>query len=713
MQDSIDDQPDGEGEWDERESAKWVSYVSQFSDKQRESRYQLEKRWFLNLAYYNNLMWVSWNDSDRTLREPPAPSYRVRLSVPYVLEFVDTMLAKLLQSKPIFYVQPASNADEDVVAAETAERLAAFDWRLLEMDRLAPELMKWVLTCGTAFLHPYWDPKAGEMWTDEEEPGKEGTYFVGNPGMRVISPFELEIDPTARHISEAKRVLYKRFVSIEDARDMVPEEIRDRVQASNAFTEDNVFDTRYLGLMARGGHDAPKALDDMVLVQEMWERPSGLKPKDRKKSPKGRRILIVGGVAPKPPQPNPHDDIEMPFVQFNAFGSPGRLWAMSAPDLIRQLNYFYNRMMSQLMENIQLHNRPKVTASSGCEIHDENMDNEPGEVVRYADGTEKPSYMSPPSMAGSGFWDNINRVFSDMEEALGIRQVSRGGTPNNVGSGIAISMLLEQDDTRLALIKSPMEDGLAAVGAMDLKIRKQFTEEPRLVQITGDDNRADVLEFMGADLRDNVDLRVETGSSLPSSKFAKRSLLFDLWEKGVVDQQDRPRFWKLLELNVLGKAYEEELADERLADYENLMMKRGVAQKVEKYYDHAVHKARHNLERKRPRFQMLEKNIRELFDAHVLWHEQMEAQAQAEQPPAPGAAPGGPPQPGAPMPGQGAAPPSLPPMPPMPLEPPMPEMPPLPPSPMGEMPPMGPAPGGDMGMMGGFPPMPPSGMPQG
>lgn len=631
-----------------RTDREFVAYVEKFVSEQRRMRYRFERTWLLNVAYYLGLHYYSWDAAGRNLREPQVPSYRVRLVVNAIMSTVETALAKSLKNKPVAEVRPSNTDENNMAGAKLGTKITDCLGVTHEDERKLHDFVKWMLICGTCFFHDYWDGQAGESWEDvDPHTGEPITLHMGDIGREVVSPFDVMIDPEAIFLNEAKRLVRRKRYLLNEACERWPDKA-DYIQPSNTEDMQHSMDLRILNLGMYSGESyglEPHDHDNRVTVYEMWELPEALSREERRDFPKGRVITKCGNVLlSKDSHPYRHGQI--PYTQANAIGVPGRLWGMSIIDQIGSINRAYNRALSKILENMVLMSNPKWLMPTSAAQGMNAIDSEPGGIIRFADGSTPPQAVPPPALTGQGHFE-VMRVFSEnMQEVSGLREVSRGSAPPGVTSGVAINLLQEQDDTRLATTIRGIERAIERSGKQRLELVQQFYIEPRVMKIAGEDSSFDSIDFTGADLAGNTDLVVVAGSAMPQSKTARQAMVMDYWNAGLLPQDDNGRrlAWRLLGIPNLEALWKEEQVDLNTADQENRRMRRGIAQPVYPWQDHTVHKARLDLVRKRTDFSALDPYIQQIFNDHYMKHEQMEQQLamQAQQLQMPQTGPGGP-----------------------------------------------------------------------
>jgi hypothetical protein len=100
------------------------------------------------------------------------------------------------------------------------------------------------------------------------------------------------------------------------------------------------------------------------------------------------------------------------------------------------------------------------------------------------------------------------------------------------------------------------------------------------VQVTGPEGSFDSMTFKGSNLANNLDIRIEAGSSLPTSKAARQAFILDMMKMGFIKPEDG---LEVLDMGGLAKIYERIQVDRRQAQRENLRMSKANADFIAKY----------------------------------------------------------------------------------------------------------------------------------
>jgi hypothetical protein len=256
----------------------------------------------------------------------------------------------------------------------------------------------------------------------------------------------------------------------------------------------------------------------------------------------------------------------------------------------------------------------------------------------------------------------VQQLQADFEDISGQHQVSRGEA-GGLTAATAIAYLGERDDAYLTTIFHSIEAGVEKIARQSLALFVQYVEEQRLIKITGSDGSFDAMMLSGADIASGTDIRIESGSALPTSKSARQALVTEWMKMGFIPPEDGLR---ILEMGMLKQYYNIIKIDENSAQRENLLMKRITEEMLQEmeanwnegaangdqdkvnpetgeplqvppmipinaWDNHAVHVEVHNRFRKSQAFQQLPDVVRAEFQKHISMHEQVLQQQQMQQ----------------------------------------------------------------------------------
>lgn len=474
---------------------------------------------YINLSYYYGSQWITLDKITGTIVVPPQEPEEIRFTANKIQPIVRSELSKITKDKPMVNVMPADNTEEDIQVAQIADSICEgleFNLKLQDRDQ---ELIMWALTTGVGFIKPYWDYRKGTQLTEDT--------FEGDVNVDIGSPFDILWDKLAKNWEEVRWVIHKKVRTI----DYIEETYGKKVAPDNGIIANNIFDSK-LGNINSFNTFANQytQTEDSAIVYEYWEKPC-------KKYPRGRRITIAGhtllfyiediGFGEKDKSKR-----ELPFFFCNHIEIPGRPNGQSTIENLIPVQRERNRVRSQIIANSCLMGNPVWVAEEDTILS--TLTNAPGGVVEYEkNATREPKMVQPPSV-GTEVLKNLEML--DEEFYFISSQSEATLTTNKQLSGIALSYMIEEDMSKLAPTIRNFYRCKEGYMSYMLKLVKIFYDVPRTIKYTDKDNAIQVVRFKGSDL-ESTDVKVVTGSSLPSSKSAKIQVVFDLIKNGILNPQ--------------------------------------------------------------------------------------------------------------------------------------------------------------------------------
>jgi hypothetical protein len=639
------------------ESKNLVAWVKQEYEKAKQSRKQEELDWYLQLAFYNGYQYHTWEKvgNGQVLSEEPNPQKNPRITINRIEPIIRTEIAKTSSGQPSATVIPASNDDDDLMAAAAAEQVwqAMYDKSHFQTDiTLKSEF--WRSTTGNCFIKTFWDPSVQEITPTAVEDPYTGQKTIrqqvtsqGDVQFEVVSPFHLFVPDLAEENLENQPYIFNVYTKSEQwvkstfgkvlPKDYVPTKV-----SSTEIMDAALFDIK--------GGDVSKP--DAVLVIEMWAKPNGCKW-----LPKGGLVTIVDNeIVQYADQGIPYSHKTYPFAHTYSIPT-GKFYRRSVIKNLIPLQRELNRTRSQIIQAKNLMAKPQMMYAEGS-TDPKKITARAGIWIPIRPGFPMPQPV-PIQPLPSYVLQEVENLNADFEDISGQHQVSRGQS-GGVTAATAINYLQERDDAYLTTVFASIEAAIEKVAKQAVSLFIQYVSAPRLIKTTGTDGAFDAAVLSGADIASGNDIRVESGSALPTSKSARQALITEWMKMGFIAPQEGLR---ILDMGMLKQYYNLLKVDENQAQRENLMMKRLTPEQISQFqqewemgaqqgapdktvpgqvdmegnpiplavpavvsvndYDnHAVHIEIHNRFRKSQSFDVLPDEIRAEFQKHIAMHEQ-------------------------------------------------------------------------------------------
>lgn len=650
-----------------------VAWVKSEYQKCKTNRKLEENDWYIQLAFYNGYQYHDWRSVNgrQILQEEPNPAMLPRITVNRIEPIIRTEIAKTTSGQPSASVVPASNDEDDLLAANAAEQV----WQYMyDKNKFQTEVLQkaefWRAISGNGFIKTLWDPtveiKEPQTEIDPLTMEKRVTQIAAGKGdvkYEAVSPFHLFVSDLAQEDIEQQPYIFNVYTkSVEWVKSNFANVLPDDFEPTKVTSSD-IEDA---ALMDIRGVDNVRP--DSALVIEAW-----IKPGATRKLPKGGLVTIIDSeIVQMSDSGIPYAHGEYPFAHLHGIQT-GKFYRRSVIRGLIPLQREYNRTRSQIIHAKNLMAKPQMMYQDGS-VDPRKITARAGIWIPVRPGFQFPSPV-PIQPLPNYVLQEVQQLASDFEDISGQHQISKGDASPGVTAATALAYLGERDDAYLTTIFNSIEAGIEKVARQSLSLFVQYVQTERLIKTVGNDGSYDAMMLSGSDIASGTDIRVESGSALPTSKAARQSLITEWMKMGFISPNDGLR---VLEMGMLKQYYNLIKIDENAAQRENLTMKRLDEQQimqstmefqgkvqagdpsvmtqdpatgemvpvnqppvipVNDWDNHAVHVEVHNRFRKSQTFELLPDPVKEEFQRHIALHQQA-LQAQMMQQMMMGMAPG-------------------------------------------------------------------------
>jgi hypothetical protein len=572
-----------------------VSFVKNKLEEVRQSSARVAQEGInlTNIAYLCGFDAIYFDGVSRAFKPIPSPSTfikRNKVHVNRILPTVQNRLARLLKNEPRWDVRPKSGDEEDKDGARLAQQVILQLWGQLGINRKRIPLTMWLQQCGSAYLKVSWDPSLGRKKVypvKNEETGEDEYKIVAEGDIRVDvkSYFNIFPDPLAKSWDELRYLIDATVRPIEYFASQFPESNGNLVKEEDVWLNSLAYESRINSINTTSGTAGSSAtqLKNSAIEISYMEVPSN-------KHPYGRHVIVANGVKLK-------DDIlpidEISYIKFDDVIVGGKFNAEAIITHLRPLQDHLNKNKTMRAAFMNRLLTGKVIGARGQNVAAEAFNDQSGEWIKYdvMPGAPEPHAMQMPTIPQYAYEEErISK--DDINDTAGINEASRGQLPSSSIPAIGMQLLVEQDDTRIGVETEGHEYSYADLGRILLKFVDKFYESDRLLKIVGENMEYTVKTFKGSDLRENFDVQVIRGSTLPGSKVLKRQEIINLHQQGYFGDPKDPNVTQ----NVLSML---EFGDEfqawkkhslRMAQIQRglEMVESGIKPPVSEFDDHAL-----------------------------------------------------------------------------------------------------------------------------
>lgn len=517
--------------------------------------------WEENVRFLQGEQHIRFNSITRRYEVIPVTKYNDFIPRPvtnYILPIFQTVTSLLTKNKPDAKVSANSNDPKDRDAAILSDRIVDAKWEEDDETVNHVKAAKILLSCGTVIRKDYWDNTKGPM-----SPVIQGR--VGDTAVDIIDPFRFvpDIESKTWYLEANVQPLFwirgqysKTVPNPQDPNgEPIPapgytglaNEVREDKDLSPAMTLWQRLKTS-AGSGYGGGSSKSENLTGCAVVKECYIKPT-------QKYPRGRLIVVAGGrvlyFGDSPEYDERYEDSWHPYSFCKWEDIFFRWHGLSLVEHLVPLQKRINAIDSLIILNRMTCASPTVIIPNGCGVPEGYFNGRPGlNVVVNPVGANG---VMPQRWDGKdvsqGVWEEREQAVQSMHVIAGDNEVLQGARPEGVNTATGLQMLLEQSYSKFSPFIQQWEKFIERGQTKKLRLVAKHYAEPRpefigrLKEMNKDNLDVEVRDFIGSDLRDNISVRIETGSSLPRSKLAEQESYREMGTSGMfgpIDPMSNP-----------------------------------------------------------------------------------------------------------------------------------------------------------------------------
>ncbi len=588
-----------------------------FYSRQDERR-KLEKQWELDLEFLAGNQYCEISPRGEVEEEEKYYYWQNRGAFNHIAPIIDSRVAKLTKMKPIMSVKAAGAEESDVKNAKLATALVNSSYQRLSLGDIISKTTGWSESCGTGFYFIGWNPDAGKLLGEVD--GKK--VFEGDVVVESVSPFEIYPDSLCyENIESCESIIRARAMKTADV---------ERLYGITVAGEDvKVFG---VDKAATG----KSIVHDSVLVLEKYERPTADFPDGRLIVACEKTILYMGEL----PYVNGVEGRRgFPFVKQNSIDKAGCFFGMSMVERLIPVQKAYNAVKNRKQEFLNRLTMGVVAVEDGSVDTDELAEEglSPGKIIVYRQGA------TPPALMGTGTMPtDLNReedrLLNEFILLSGVSEFSRSTDVAAGTSGVALQLLIEQEDARLNAVTENVRSAIRETAKQMIRLFKQFATSTRLLRTAGEQGKVELYYFNSSDLGSD-DVVFDTESELSYTPAQKKSAVYELIDAGLLtddtgklSERTKAKLLEILGFGSIDNTLDIESLHINKADEENLSgFKKPIG--VDEYDDHELHIAEHTRFLLSAESEGVRKNPETKENAleHLRAHKTMAAENAAEQ----------------------------------------------------------------------------------
>lgn len=504
--------------------------MEDFVARQRE-RKTFESKWQLNLNFMLGNQYCSVNGNNDIINYEKQFFWQEREVFNHIAPIVELRLSKLAKVRPALTVIPFSDQTDDITCAKVSKNiLKATSYQLNISEKIAAGTM-WSEVCGTSFYKISWNENKGNVIGMEEE-GK--MIQEGDVMLDVVSPFEIFPDNFAcENLQDLKSVIHAKAYHVDTIKTIWGVDVDGK--DIDVFSLDSVTNAGGLGYVGNSTKVASVLKHNHALVIEKYERPSVDYPNGRLVIIAGEKLLFEGDL---PFENGVSGTRGFPFVKQTSIATPNSFWGSSVVERCIPIQRAYNAVKNRKHEFLNRISMGVMAVEDGS-VDTDNLEEEgmsPGKVLIYRQGSTPPRLLSSGSVP-TDFTLEEERLLDEFLTISGVSDLMRSANTSTSLSGVALQLLVEQDEARLISSSESVRMAIKEVAKHILRLYKQFAVFPKTSKLIGGNGSVELFYWNKNDINSD-DVVFETENEITESMAQKRSMIFDILNAGLLHDEN-------------------------------------------------------------------------------------------------------------------------------------------------------------------------------
>ncbi len=516
---------------DEQADRLLAAEVRRDFEKRREERKSLEMQWRLNLNYFMGNQYCEIGQNGQIEDYGKQYFWQQREVYNHTATVLETRISKLSGIKVGMSVRPLTADESDKQSAAFSTKILSAVFNELNLQKVINEANMWSEVTGTSFYKIVWDKDCGKRIGRSEE----GDIYDGDVRVEVVPPFEVYPDSvTKMNVDDCASLIHAKAYSREEIKDKWGVDVpKEEVSGFTMTGGSTIGGLGYSGFV-QGMSDV--TLDDHAMVIERYQAPTGEHPLGRLTIVAGDKVVYDDAL----PYVNKEDGRRgYPFAKQTAIIAPGCFFGTSIVERMIPIQRAFNAVKNRKHEYLNRMTMGVLAVEDGS-VDVENLEEDglsPGKVLIVRQGGRMPQMLEIGNVPVELIREE-ERLLDEFTLISGVSDLMKySQAPTTNASGKAISLLMEQDESRLKMTATEVRSAVKEVAKQVLRLYKQFALQARMKRIAGDNGEIELRYFDRSDISSD-DVVFDVSGDVLETAASRRNMVVDLLNLGLLSDEE-------------------------------------------------------------------------------------------------------------------------------------------------------------------------------
>ena len=461
-----------------------------------------EKQWDCNLKFLEGNQHLSYDKNLQSWLTVRANDNLPTINL--LLPLYRNLVSRLVAAYPGVVVMPASPSYDDILKSQSSEAALRYYWSEQNIEKLVNELVQWLVPCGNALIHTYYDPDKKKICSE------------------VIKPFDFFYERGIVDVRDSRWIAIRRFFTKEDLLETYPEK-REEIE-------------NYITLQDESGYQYQDGGVNYVDGQSYYY--SNYKPPGKHEvfevyTTKGEHGIVLGdvwlfeGATPSNVMPCQH-------VKWTELRN--RVWGLSLLTPLLELQSYYNRARGQILHNVELMANPKWLIPKNAGVAPNAITKKAGEKIFYNPAGGIPQQVAAAPIPAYVI-DNIRQLQSEMMDVSGVHGSTLGKRQIGILSGKAIQEMTAADMSTLQMTQNGIESAIGEMAKVVLVYMKAYYTEAKMYRMLDRIGKVVFKAVSSEDIVDDPEIFIQANTLFQSDAVERETRAIQLYQAGLLDKE--------------------------------------------------------------------------------------------------------------------------------------------------------------------------------
>lgn len=464
--------------------------------------------------------------------------WQSNVSIPYVFSVIETLMPRVLGSRPEFMITP--RGQEDVPKSIMLQHVYDYIWEMTKMDAKIPMFVKQAIMYGTSIGKTRWEKRwtTSSILTEiEEEEGKKlpkykqvSKLIYDNPQFDEVDLYDFYPDKMASDInrgSNPARYVYQRYLMTKDQLESQYKSAKNlnfvKAGRGNGFGSMDFTDYKLvrrevlanrnkLYTTSGGGDKYGEQGSSLIETVERWE---------------GNRYIVRANGVPIINMPNPYSHGMIPYTKLVFVEMPGEFNGIGISELLENMQVMLNTIKNQRIDNVTMLIHKMWIVDPLANINKSDLIVKPFGIIY----SQNPNGVRPVEFSDvkASSYTEEEKLKNDMRNATGVDDYSRGAGAG-AGSATEASYLREATLERVKLFLRNLETCFGDVMQQWYALIVDFFPDEKVFRLVNKDGVYYFPTLKKEDYTGEFDFRVGANSTVASSVELRKKQDMDLFQ---------------------------------------------------------------------------------------------------------------------------------------------------------------------------------------